>query len=88
MRAKIIAIITFQHREDEARRAIPALRAMTFHQLLLYRMQLARLGDALDRAQRAFEAGADALFVEGPRSREEIERIPGAVDAPFLLNLV
>jgi len=46
------------------------------------------LEDALDRARQAFEAGADCLFVEGPRSAAEIRRIPGAVDAPFLLNLV
>ena len=44
--------------------------------------------DAMDRAHRALEAGADVLFLEGPRSREEIEAIPGQAGAPTLLNLV
>jgi 2-methylisocitrate lyase-like PEP mutase family enzyme len=46
------------------------------------------LEDAFHRARQALAAGADCLFVEGPRSVEEIRRIPGAADAPFLLNLV
>jgi 2-methylisocitrate lyase-like PEP mutase family enzyme len=44
--------------------------------------------DAVDRCQRALEAGADVLFLEGPRTPEEIAKIPGSADAPFLLNLV
>lgn len=44
--------------------------------------------DAVERCQRALEAGADVLFLEGPRTPEEIARIPGSADAPFLLNLV
>ena len=44
--------------------------------------------DAVDRCQRAVEAGADVLFLEGPRTPEEIARIPASADAPFLLNLV
>ncbi len=44
--------------------------------------------DAVDRCQRALEAGADVLFLEGPRTPEEIARIPGSANAPFLLNLV
>jgi len=44
--------------------------------------------DAVDRCARAMEAGADVLFLEGPRTAEEIAKIPGSVDAPFLLNLV
>lgn len=38
------------------------------------------------RAYRA--AGADVLFVEGPRSVEEIERVSAAINAPKLLNVV
>lgn len=44
--------------------------------------------DAVDRCGRALEAGADVLFLEGPRTPEEIAKIPGCADAPFLLNLV
>ena len=46
------------------------------------------LDDALDRANAALEAGADCLFVEGPRTLEEIRAIPQALKAPVLLNLV
>jgi len=44
--------------------------------------------DAIDRAQRAREAGADCLFVEAPQSLEQIRSIPQLIDAPLLLNLV
>ncbi|MFA7248122.1 MAG: oxaloacetate decarboxylase [Dehalococcoidia bacterium] len=44
--------------------------------------------DALDRAHRAREAGADCLFVEGPRTPEEVRAIPARTGAPVLLNLV
>ena len=44
--------------------------------------------DAAERANRALEAGADVLFIEAPRTLEEIRSIPGVADAPFLLNLV
>jgi 2-methylisocitrate lyase-like PEP mutase family enzyme len=44
--------------------------------------------DALDRANAALEAGADCLFVEGPRTADEIRAIPKALNAPVLLNLV
>ncbi len=44
--------------------------------------------DALDRAHRALEAGADCLFIEGPRNAEEIRAIPQRAGAPVLLNLV
>lgn len=46
------------------------------------------LDDALDRANAALDAGADCLFVEGPRTLEEIRAIPRSLDAPVLLNLV
>ena len=48
------------------------------------------LGPALDRAERYLEAGADALFVEAPRSEEEmaavVERFRGR--APLMANMV
>lgn len=46
------------------------------------------LDEAIRRACRYAAAGADILFVEAPRSEEEIERIAAEVDAPLLLNLV
>ena len=45
-------------------------------------------GCELERAERARVAGADCLFVEGPRTPEEIRAIPGRTGAPTLLNLV
>jgi len=44
--------------------------------------------DACERISLAFEAGADCLFVEAPRTLEEIRQLPQIADAPFLINLV
>lgn len=46
------------------------------------------LDEAITRAQRYASLGADVIFVEAPRTAEEIEQIGAAVDAPLLLNLV
>jgi 2-methylisocitrate lyase-like PEP mutase family enzyme len=44
---------------------------------------------AIARARAYREAGADVLFVEAPRSREELAAIAAALgDAPLLVNLV
>jgi 2,3-dimethylmalate lyase len=43
---------------------------------------------AIDRANRAFEAGADVLFVEAPQSLEDIEAIATSVEGPKLFNMV
>lgn len=43
--------------------------------------------DAMTRIKRAFEAGADIGFFEGPRSEEEIEQIIGEAPGPMLLNV-
>lgn len=46
------------------------------------------LDEAIRRANRYAAAGADLLFVEAPRSDDEIARIATEVDGPLLLNLV
>ena len=46
------------------------------------------LDEALDRARAYGEAGADAVFVESPRSEDELERIGRSIDAPLLANMV
>jgi 2-methylisocitrate lyase-like PEP mutase family enzyme len=46
------------------------------------------LDEAIDRANRYAEAGADVIFVEAPQSQAEIERIAAEVDAPLLINMV
>jgi 2-methylisocitrate lyase-like PEP mutase family enzyme len=44
--------------------------------------------EAIARARRYAEAGADLIFVEAPTSVDEVERIAAEVDAPLLLNVV
>jgi 2-methylisocitrate lyase-like PEP mutase family enzyme len=44
--------------------------------------------EAVSRANAYAEAGADLIFVEAPRSEEEIARIPKEVGAPVVYNLV
>ncbi len=46
------------------------------------------LDEAIARANRYAAIGADVIFVEAPRSADEIERIGESVEAPLLLNLV
>jgi 2-methylisocitrate lyase-like PEP mutase family enzyme len=46
------------------------------------------LDEAIARAQRYASLGADVIFVEAPRTEEQIERIAAEVDAPLLLNVV
>ncbi|MEV5876321.1 isocitrate lyase/PEP mutase family protein [Streptomyces sp. NPDC052101] len=46
------------------------------------------LDEAIDRAGRYAAAGADVVFVEAPRSTQEIEKIAASVDAPLLVNMV
>lgn len=46
------------------------------------------LEEAIARANRYAAIGADVIFVEAPRSVDEIEQIGESVDAPLLLNLV
>jgi 2-methylisocitrate lyase-like PEP mutase family enzyme len=43
---------------------------------------------AIARANRYGEAGADVCFIEAPQSRQELERIPGAVRFPLLVNML
>lgn len=43
---------------------------------------------AVERAQRYAEAGADVLFVEAPEGIEEVRRLPKLLDGPLLVNLV
>lgn len=43
---------------------------------------------ALERAVRYAEVGADVIFVEAPLSEDELARIPRAVPAPVMANMV
>lgn len=44
--------------------------------------------EAIDRANEALACGADMVFVEAPRSLEEMAAIPTRVNGPCLLNIV
>ena len=46
------------------------------------------LDEAIARANRYAQAGADIIFVEAPQGVDEIERIAREGDAPLLINLV
>jgi len=43
---------------------------------------------AVDRARYYAAAGADLCFVEAPTSRDEVERLPSAVEHPLLVNML
>lgn len=44
--------------------------------------------DAIERAHAYVEAGADMMFIEAPRTQEQITAIPQRVPVPHLLNIV
>jgi 2-methylisocitrate lyase-like PEP mutase family enzyme len=44
--------------------------------------------EAIDRANRYGDAGADVVFIEAPLSEEELEEIPRAVRYPLLVNML
>jgi 2-methylisocitrate lyase-like PEP mutase family enzyme len=46
------------------------------------------LDDAINRVNRALQAGADVAFVEAPQTLDEVAAIPGRVEGPCLLNVV
>ncbi len=46
------------------------------------------LNEAIQRSNLALEAGADLIFVEAPRTLEEMREIPRSVAGPTLLNQV
>lgn len=46
------------------------------------------LDEAIERGQAFAEVGVDVVFVESPRSEEELERIGKAIPKPLLANMV
>ncbi|QCC50152.1 isocitrate lyase/PEP mutase family protein [Halapricum salinum] len=46
------------------------------------------LDEAIERGRAYERAGADVVFVEAPQSREELERIATAFDAPTFANMI
>jgi len=50
--------------------------------------QMNGLNDAIDRVNRACDAGADIAFIEAPQSLKELEEIPRRVKRPLLVNML
>ena len=46
------------------------------------------LDEALHRARRYRDAGADVLFIEAPQDQEELLSLPSLIDAPHVVNIV
>jgi 2-methylisocitrate lyase-like PEP mutase family enzyme len=44
--------------------------------------------EAVERANRALEAGADVAFLEAPQTAQELAEVPRRVEGPCLLNVV
>jgi 2-methylisocitrate lyase-like PEP mutase family enzyme len=46
------------------------------------------LDDAIRRGQEYARVGADMIFVEAPRDRDELKRVADAIDRPLVANMV
>jgi 2-methylisocitrate lyase-like PEP mutase family enzyme len=78
--------------EEHAAKIRAACDARGAHDLFIVARTDARqplgLEAAIERCLAYKEAGADALFVEAPRSAEELERIAAALPAPLVANMI
>jgi 2-methylisocitrate lyase-like PEP mutase family enzyme len=83
------AVITADEMVQKIKAAADSLRDGDF-QIIARTDARAILGleEALDRAHRFIEAGADATFVEAPTSAEELARIAGELPVPQIANMV
>lgn len=46
------------------------------------------LGEAIERGKAYRKAGADVVFVEAPRSIQELKRVADEIDAPLVANMI
>ncbi len=46
------------------------------------------LDEAISRARDYVKAGADMIFIEAPRSKDELRKIASSIEAPQMVNLV
>jgi 2-methylisocitrate lyase-like PEP mutase family enzyme len=78
--------------EDFQRKIEAVVEARTDDQMLVIARTdaLASLGfdDAVARAKKYVEAGADIIFIEAPQTAEQIAEIPGLISRPTVFNLV
>jgi len=77
--------------DDMVRKIEVALQARRDPNLLIIARTDARgslgLDEAIRRGQAFAKAGADVVFIQGPESIEELERIGSEIDRPLLVNL-
>jgi 2-methylisocitrate lyase-like PEP mutase family enzyme len=78
--------------EEMVQKLVAARRARKDEDLVLVaRTDAIAVGgveEAIARAQAYVRAGADVIFVEAPRTVEELAEIPRRIDAPLLVNMV
>jgi carboxyvinyl-carboxyphosphonate phosphorylmutase len=46
------------------------------------------LDEAIERGRAYYKAGADVIFIEAPKSIEELKKIAKAIDAPLVANMI
>ena len=83
------AVISAEARVQKIKAAVDARRSADF--LVIARTDaLAANGidNALERARRYFEAGADLTFVEAPRTLADLELITASLPVPQVVNMV
>ena len=77
--------------EEAARKLEAAVAARSSKDLFLVArcdaLAVHGLDEALRRGRRYLETGVDALFIEAPRTVEELEKIGKSFDAPLLVNM-
>jgi carboxyvinyl-carboxyphosphonate phosphorylmutase len=78
--------------EEMCKKLEAALEARTDPDLVIIARTDARAAHGLDEAIRRGRAyakvGADMIFVEAPRDRDELRRIADAIDRPLIANMV
>ena len=78
--------------EEQLQKLRAAIEARTYGDLFIVARTDARAAVGLDEAirrGRAFrDAGADAVFIEAPESREELQTVATAVPGPLVANMV
>ena len=78
--------------EEMCKKLEAALEARTNPDLVIIARTDARATQGLDEAIRRGQAyaklGADMIFVEAPRDRDELRRIADAIDRPLVANMV
>lgn len=82
-------VIPVEEQVQKIRAAVDARRGRDF--FIVARTdarQVTGLEDAIRRCKRYKEAGADALFVEAPRSKEELAAIAKELPAPLVANML